>query len=101
MPARIWLWGLLALIVAFLALGAFGQNNSLEKAVRCDQFKRLPNGQWVAVQDISLVYGWRTIGNFVLGSYQWNFNNGTTVTGNGGSEDARLFAALNKVCVQQ
>jgi hypothetical protein len=25
-------------------------------------------------------------------------NKGTTVTGNGGSEDVRLFAALNKVC---
>jgi hypothetical protein len=101
MRARTWLWGLLALIVAFLALGAFGTNNSLEKVVQCDQFKRRPNGQWVAVQDVSLVYAWRTIGNFVLGSYQWNFNKGTTITGNDGSEDVRLFGVLNKVCAKQ
>jgi hypothetical protein len=98
MLARVLLWGFLSLIGLYSAVGVWAKNDSLEKAVRCDQFKPLPNGNWVAVQNISLAYRWRTIGNLGLGNYQWSFSKGKVITGNGGSEDARLFAALNKVC---
>jgi hypothetical protein len=56
MLARVLLWGFLSLIGLYLAVGVWAKNDSLEKAVKCDQFKPLPNGTWVAVQNISLAY---------------------------------------------
>jgi hypothetical protein len=98
MRARYLLWSVPVLIALFVAVGVLAKNESLEKVVRCDQFKRLPDGNWIALQDVSLAYGWRTIGTLTLGNYQLSFGKGTVVGPNGGSENARLFAALNKRC---
>jgi hypothetical protein len=95
---RIVLWGFVAIVAVFVALGVFAKNDSLAKAVRCNEFKPLADGTWVAAQDVSLAYGWRTIGGLAIGSYQLSYGKGSAVTGHGGTEDARLFAALNEVC---
>ena len=91
MPARIWVWGLVPLsIVALLALGDF-REDGLDQAVACDPFKRLPNGTWVTVKDVSLSY------KRYFGNYQSNYGKGSIITGTGNSESARLLTALNKV----
>ena len=92
MPARIGLWGLVDLsITPLLALGACGKD-TLQQAITCDQFKRLPNGAWVTVKDVSIDYE-RHFGN-----YQLNFGKGAIITGTGDSEGARLLTALNGKC---
>ncbi len=98
MVRRVLLWGFISLIALVLAVGLLAGNDSLEKAVRGDEFKPLPNGNWIALQNISLVYSWRTIANLGLGKVQFNVCKGATHTGNGGSEDARLLEAHNPVC---
>lgn len=75
-----------------LALSACGTNQTLEQAINCDQFKRLPDGTWSA-KDASLDYvrdGKR---------YQFSFNGSIIITAKEGSEEAVLLATLDKKCV--
>jgi len=92
MPARVWLWCLVPLSIGALWAVHVYRLDTLEQAVRCDQFKRLPDGGWVAVQQVSLTYGRR------VGHYNLSYGKGTPVTGTGDSEGAHLLSVLNKVC---
>jgi hypothetical protein len=62
------------------------------QSVTCDGFKRLPNGTWVTVKDVSINYERH------FGDRQLNYGKGWIITGTGDSEGARLLKALNKVC---
>ncbi len=75
-----------------IALGACGTPPPLEQAIKCDQFKRSPDGSWTAVTDVSLDYtdnGTR---------YQSNFGKGVTITAASGGQNAQIVAALEKKC---
>ena len=92
MPARVWLWGLVPLSIAALWAIHVWRLGTLEQALTCEQFNRLPNGGWVTIKDVSLSYGRR------VGHYSLAYGKGTIITGTGDSEGAHLLNALNKVC---
>jgi len=92
MRARVWLWILVPLLIAALLAIRVWSLGTLEQAIACDQFKRLPDGGWVAAEDVSLTYG------RYVGQYNVAYGKGTVITGTGDSEGARLLDALNKVC---
>lgn len=85
-------WGLVCILVfAVLALGACGKKQTLEQAIDCGQFNRLPDGSW-STQDVSLDYerdGHR---------YQTNFSKGVVLSATSRGEFANVFAALNRKC---
>ncbi len=75
-----------------LALVACGTYPPLDQAIKCDQFKRSPDGSWITTTDVSLNYtenGTR---------YQSNFGNGVTITATSGRQNAEIVAALKKKC---
>ena len=85
-------WGLVCVLVPFcLSLGACGTKQTLEQTIQCDQFKRLPDGTW-STKDVSL--------DFVQDGrqYQFNFANGSTITGKKGADEALILAAIEKKC---
>ena len=92
MPARIWLWGLVPLLIAAIWGIHVYTLVPLEQAITCDQFKRLPNGEWVTAKDVSLSYGSRVV------FHNTAYGNGTNISRTGDSEGAHLLNALNKVC---
>jgi hypothetical protein len=90
MPVCIRFWGLASVwVVSLLALSACGK--SLDQALTCSDFKRLPDGRWVTVKDVAISYGGR------IAKYNLGYGKGLIITGTD-SEGARLLAALNKVC---
>jgi len=99
MPARCWSFVLLS--VAFsLPLGGCGSSQTLQQAINCDQFKRLPDGSWSAVTDVKLAYardGLQLWGYHVKGRYWTNYDKGSIITGKD-SEGAVVLAALDKKC---
>ena len=77
---------------AALVLGACGPPQTLEQAIQCGQFKRLPDGTWSTAQDVSLDYQRNGI------HYQSNFSKGVIISGNQPGEDAVVVAALDHKC---
>jgi hypothetical protein len=94
-------WSLTLLFVAVsLALGGCGSNQTLEQAIKCDQFKQLPDGTWSATTDVKLAYardGLQLWGYHVKGRYWTNYTKGSIITSKD-SEDAVVLAALDKKC---
>jgi len=89
---RVRRWGVVLFPVALaFAIGGCGTKQTLEQAINCDQFKRLPDGTWSA-KDVSLDYVRDGT------EYQSNINGSTIITGKKGNEDALLLAALDKKC---
>ncbi len=90
MPVRRWIGILLPVGLAFTT-GACGTKQTLEQAINCAQFKRLPDGTWSA-KDVSLDY-------LQDGTeYQFNINGSKIITGKNDREEALIVAALNKKC---
>ena len=90
MPTRRWVVVLFLVALGF-SIGACGTKQTLEQAMNCDHFKRLPDGSWSA-KDVSLDYV--RDGR----EYQFNINGETIITGKNSSEDALILATLDKKC---
>lgn len=81
----------LVLIPLSMTLGACGTKQTLDEAIKCDDFRRLPDGNWSTAKDVSLDYNLDGI------EHQVNYSNGITINAKD-SEDARVLAALEKKC---
>lgn len=77
---------------AGVALGACGTPPPLDQAIKCDQFKRAPDGSWTTTTDVSLDYAENGT------HYQSNFGKGLTITPTSGPVNAEIVAALDKKC---
>jgi len=75
-----------------IALGACSKPQPLDQAVKCDQFKRLPDGSWITTTDVSLDYTDNGT------QYQDNFGSGVTLSASGGGHNATIVAAIEKKC---
>lgn len=75
-----------------LAVSACGTKQTLAEAVKCDDFKRLADGTWSAIQDISLDY----IINGV--QHQLNFPRDTSINGSIARQEPQLVPALERKC---
>lgn len=75
-----------------IALGACSNPPPLDQAIKCDQFKRLPDGSWVTTADVSLDYTDNGVKN------QDNFSKGVTLSAGHGDHDAMIVAGLEKKC---
>lgn len=75
-----------------IALGACSKPVPLDQAIKCDQFKRLPDGSWITTADVSL----DTTDNGTR--YQDNFSKGVTLSASGGGHNATIVAGLEKKC---
>ena len=84
----------LILLFAALALGASGcgPDQTLEQAIQCGQFARLPDGSWSTTQEVSLNYRRDGV------TYQNNFAKGLAISAKIGPEGALIAAALDKKC---
>jgi len=90
----------LLLVALSLTLAGCGSNQTIEQAIKCDQFKRLPDGTWSATTDVKLAYardGFQLWGYHVKGRYWTNYNKGEIITRKD-SEDALISAALDNKC---
>jgi hypothetical protein len=74
------------------ALGACGTPPPLDQAIKCDQFKRSPDGSWTTTTDVSLDYTANGT------HYQSNFSNGVTIKATGDRQNADIVTALEKKC---
>jgi hypothetical protein len=75
------------------ALAACGSSQPLDQAIKCDQFKRSPDGSWTTSTDVSLDYTENGT------QYQSNFGKGVTLTAaTSGAQTAQIVAALEKKC---
>jgi hypothetical protein len=74
------------------ALGACGTPPPLDQAIKCDQFKRLPDGSWTTITGVSLDYAANGT------HYQSNFGKGLTIKATSGGQNAEIVAALEKKC---
>lgn len=75
-----------------IALGACSNPPPLDQTIKCDQFKRLPDGSWVTTADVSLDYTDNGAKN------QDNFSKGVTLSASHGDHDAMIVAGLEKKC---
>jgi hypothetical protein len=82
------------LALAVLGIGAAlctcSSPPSLDQVVKCEQFKRLPDGSWTAAADVSLDY--TDNGK----QYQDSFSQGVTLNATG--NNPAIIAALEKKC---
>lgn len=62
------------LLGSLLVLGGCGPNRTLEQAIQCDQFKRLPDGTWSATQEVVLDYKSKNT------HYQLTYTKGSKIT---------------------
>jgi hypothetical protein len=74
------------------SLSGCGTKQTLDQAIRCDDFRRLPGGEWSATKDVSLDY--LRDGT----QYQLNYSKNAQLKQNAGEETSRLTDALNKKC---
>jgi len=79
------------LISLSMTLGACGTKQTLDEAIKCDDFRRLPDGSWYTVKDVSLDY------DLDGTEHQTNYSNGVTIRAKN-DEGARVLAALEKKC---
>jgi hypothetical protein len=75
-----------------IALCACSKPPPLDQAVKCDQFKRLPDGSWVTTTDVSLDYTDNGTHD------QDNFSKGVTLRASHDKQYATIVAALEKKC---
>ncbi len=75
-----------------IALGACGTPPPLDQAIKCAQFKRLPDGSWTTTIDVSLDYAENGT------HWQENFSKGVTISGGRGGQDTAIVAAIEKKC---
>jgi hypothetical protein len=75
-----------------IVLGACSKPPPLDQAIKCDQFKRLPDGSWVTTADVSLDYTDNGINNHD------NFSKGVTLSASHGDHYAMIVAELEKKC---
>jgi hypothetical protein len=75
-----------------VALGACGTPPPLDQAIKCDHFKRSPDGTWATTTDVSLDYANNGT------HYQSNFGKGLTITSTSSRQNAEIIAALEKKC---
>lgn len=76
---------------AAVALGACGKKQTLEQAIDCSQFHRLPDGGW-ASDGVSLDYVRDG------GQYQTNLSKDVALSATSQGELATVFAAVNRKC---
>ena len=75
-----------------VALGACGTPPPLDQAIKCDQFKRSPDGSWTTTTNVSLDYAANGT------HYQSNFGKGVAITATSGRQNAEIVAALEEKC---
>lgn len=75
-----------------VALGACSTPPPLDQAIKCDQFKRSPDGSWTSITDVSLDYTQNGT------HWQENFSKGVTISASRGGQGAAIVAALEKKC---
>ena len=92
MPARVWLWGFVPLLIAAVLGNPRLQLRSPGASYHVRPVQRLPNGEWVTVKDVSLSYGSRVV------YHNTSYGKGTNISRSGDSKGAHLLNALNKVC---
>jgi hypothetical protein len=80
----------LVLLGIGVAIGACSNPPPLDQAIKCDQFKRLPDASWSTTADVSLDF----MDNGT--HYQDNFGKGVTISASG--HNAVIVAALEKKC---
>jgi hypothetical protein len=92
-PAGLSLGIVLGIVLGIgIALGACSKPPPLDQVIKCNQFKRLPDGSWITTADVSLDYTDNGT------HYQDNFSNGVTLSASGRGHNATLVAGLEKKC---
>lgn len=84
--------GLMVLLFS-CSLSGCGTKQTLDQAIHCDDFRRLPDGSWSTVKDVSLDY--LRDGT----QYQLNYSKDVHLKQKAGDEATRLIDALDKKCV--
>lgn len=74
------------------SLSGCGTKQTLDQAISCDDFRRLPDGGWSTTKDVSLDH----LRNGT--QYQLNYSKNAQLKQNAGDETSRLIDALNKKC---
>lgn len=83
---------IVALLLLGVALAACGTPPPLDQAIKCDQFKRSPDGGWTATTDVLLDYEANGVHN------QTNLSKGVAIRPGNGQSYADIVAALEKKC---
>jgi hypothetical protein len=88
-PSR---WLALALLVACSGLAGCGSSQPIDQAIQCNQFTRLPDGNWSTTTDVSMDYGQNGT------KYQANYSKGVVIKAQNGGQEALIVATLEKKC---
>jgi hypothetical protein len=83
--------GFIVLLFA-CSLSGCGTKQTLDQAISCNDFRRLPDGIWSTTKDVSFDY--LRDGT----EYQSNYSKNALLKQNAGGETSRLIDALNKKC---
>lgn len=76
-----------------LSVSACGTKQTLDQAIHCDEFHRLPDGSWSTTKDVSLDYLLNGI------QYQLNYSKDVHIKQIAQGDGSQLTAALDKKCV--